>query len=211
MKSTREKILRTLLANPKSSINHLAETVGINGISIRHHLTALEAENLVVSSEERHGVGRPRLVYSLTDKGIELFPTSYLKLTKRILESLKEKMTSEEITQIFKEIGADIASAHEAELNGLPLEKRLELLKRILTKEGFIVDLISENDGYTLKSLSCPYLRIGMEHPEICALDVNLISAFLSSPVSVETCIFDNDNCCTYVIPMDVEMDEYVK
>ena len=80
MKSTREKILRTLLAFPGSTINDLAEAVGINGISIRHHLTSLEADDLVVSSEERHGVGRPRLVYSLTDAGIEEFPSSYLRL-----------------------------------------------------------------------------------------------------------------------------------
>ena len=77
MKSTREKILRTLLAFPGSTIIDLAEAVGINGISIRHHLTSLEADGLVTSSEERHGVGRPHLVYTLTDKGIEQFPTSW--------------------------------------------------------------------------------------------------------------------------------------
>ena len=74
MKRTREKILRRILAFPGSTINDLAQAVGINGISIRHHLTAMEAEGLVQSNEERHGVGRPRLTYSLTNKGVEQFP-----------------------------------------------------------------------------------------------------------------------------------------
>jgi len=66
MKSTRERVLQTLLTNPNSTINALAEAVGINAVSVRHHLTSLQADNLVQSQEERHGVGRPRLVYSLT-------------------------------------------------------------------------------------------------------------------------------------------------
>ncbi len=205
MKSTREKIMRTLLAFPRSTINGLAEAVGINGISIRHHLTAMEADDLVTSAEERHGVGRPRLVYSLTDKGVEKFPTSYLRLTQRIIGSLKERFSSEELTGIFEDIGAEIAQAYEPETNGQPLEKKIDLLMNILSEEGFVVELEQDQDAYTLKSLSCPYFRVGKDHPEICALDVNLIASFLSTPVNIESCIFNDANCCTYKIPLQRE------
>ena len=63
MKSTREKVLNTLASNPRSTIIDIANSVGINAISVRHHLTSLQADNLVSAEEERHGVGRPRLVY----------------------------------------------------------------------------------------------------------------------------------------------------
>ena len=65
MKSTRDRIVQTLLNHPKSTINDLAEAVGINGISVRHHLNSLLAEALVIVEEVRHGVGRPRQVYLL--------------------------------------------------------------------------------------------------------------------------------------------------
>jgi predicted ArsR family transcriptional regulator len=201
MKSTREKILRTLLAFPNSTINNLAEAVGINGISIRHHLTALEAEDLVTSAEERHGVGRPRLIYSLTDKGVEEFPTSYLRLTKLLVDSLKDRMTPDEIEEIFNSIGTDIAEAYESELEHRSLEERLKQLKTVLSKEGFIVEWKKNKESYTLTSLSCPYYRIGLDHPEICALDFALISEFLSTPIKIETCIFENADRCTYIIP----------
>ncbi|MEW6403423.1 MAG: winged helix-turn-helix transcriptional regulator, partial [Chloroflexota bacterium] len=42
MNSTREKILKTLLRKPHSTINEMAEVVGINPISVRHHLTNLQ-------------------------------------------------------------------------------------------------------------------------------------------------------------------------
>ena len=76
MKSTKDKILQTLLRKPKITINDLAEAVGINPISVRHHLTNLQMEGLIAAEEERHGVGRPRLVYSLTEDGMGWFGSS---------------------------------------------------------------------------------------------------------------------------------------
>ena len=78
MQSTRERILQYLQKKPRSTINTLAEAVGINPISVRHHLTNLQIEGLVMAEEERHGVGRPRLVYLLTEHGMEHFPTRYM-------------------------------------------------------------------------------------------------------------------------------------
>ena len=202
MKSTREKIMRTLLAFPRSTINDLAEAVGINGISIRHHLISLEADDLVNSSEERHGVGRPHLVYSLTDKGIEQFPSSYLRLTQRIIETLKDKLSKAEIKEIFEQIGQDIAAKYGPELEDKSTEDRVRLLEKVLSKEGFIVEWEKDEDSVTLVSLSCPYYRIGLDHPEVCALDNTLISAFVAAPVEVQSCILNNDDRCTYRIPL---------
>ena len=46
MKSTRDRILQTLLRQPRRTINELAEAVGINPISVRHHLTNMQVEGL---------------------------------------------------------------------------------------------------------------------------------------------------------------------
>ncbi|MEA3326798.1 MAG: winged helix-turn-helix transcriptional regulator [Chloroflexota bacterium] len=203
MKSTREKILRTLLAFPGSTINDMAEAVGINGISIRHHLTSLEAEGLITSAEERHGVGRPRFIYRLSEKGIEEFPTSYLKLTKRLLESLKNRFSTNEFIGLLEEIGSNIANSYKDEIKGKTLEERITLLKSIMTKEGFIVDWEKNEEDYTITSYSCPYYRVRIDHPEICVLDHQLITQILSKPVQIESCIFTGDDHCTYRINMN--------
>lgn len=201
MKSTREKILRTLLAFPGSTINDLAEAVGINGISVRHHLTALEAEDLIKSAEERHGVGRPRLIYSLTEKGIEKFPTSYLQLTKRILETLNQKLSPNALQAFFEEIGAEIAQPYLHDLEGKSLDTRIQLVKTALTNEGFIVELSKDEQAYTMSSLSCPYYRIGLDHPVVCTIDHTVINKLTGAEIEVESCIFDGADRCTYRIP----------
>ena len=203
MKSTREKILRTLLAFPGSTINDLAEVVGINGISVRHHLTALEAENLVTSAEERHGVGRPRLVYSLTEKGVEEFPTNYLRLTRRILESLQEKLTPAELKSMFEDIGAEIAEPYQKDLEHKSLAERIKLVKTVMTKEGFIVEVEKNQEAYIITSLSCPYYQVGLEHPIVCNLDRSMIARLIGSEIEPDSCIFDGSDRCTFQIPIE--------
>ena len=97
----KDKILQVLLRKPKIAINDLAEAVGINPISVRHHLTNLQMEGLVMADEERHGVGRPRLVYSLTEDGMEKFPTKYLRLTTRLLTQMKETMPAPMVSKLL--------------------------------------------------------------------------------------------------------------
>jgi predicted ArsR family transcriptional regulator len=203
MKSTREKILYTLLTYPDSTINDLAEAVGINGISIRHHLTSLEAEDLVVSAEERHGVGRPRLIYSLTDKGLEKFPSGYIRLIRRIIAALRVKIPSSEVKAIFGEIGSQMAKTYRDALEGKNLEDRLDLLKKAMLDEGFIIEYEQNEDAYSVILLSCPYNQIIADNQELCSLDHHLISEFLSVPVEKKSCILNGDDNCTYHIPIN--------
>jgi len=200
MKSTREKILRTLLAFPESSINDLAEAVGINGISVRHHLTALEAEDLVTSAEERHGVGRPRLIYSLTEKGNENFPTSYLRLTRRILETLKNQLSEESLYAFFEEIGKKIVEPYETNLDDKSLDERVKLIETALTHEGFTVQITKDKGAYTLTSLTCPYYRIGLDHPLVCAIDHTVISRLSGADIPLKSCIYNGSDRCIYKI-----------
>jgi predicted ArsR family transcriptional regulator len=202
MKSTRDVVLQTLLLNNRCTINKLAEAVGINPISVRHHIAKLEAENLVVSQEERHGVGRPRRVYFLTQKGMEHFPSRYVQMSIRLLEQLKQTISSTDVKNLFSKIGEDIVADHTdpAQLGGLSLEKRLDLMQEVLSHEGFIVSWDREGDTYHIHEISCPYIHIGQTHPEICALDQTIISKVLAVPVEKIKCVLKDGEHCTYTV-----------
>lgn len=200
MKSTRDRILQTLLRQPRSSINELAEAVGINPISVRHHLTNLQMEGLVDAQEERHGVGRPRLVYVLTEEGMERFPTRYLRLTTRLLAQMKESMSGPMVTKLFSQVAEDLAADYTAQLKGLSMEERLETVKELLAEEGFTVEWEKADDEYRIHEITCPYYQIGQNHPEVCAVDQTLISKMLAVPANKVQCILDGSSHCTYVV-----------
>ncbi len=200
MKSTKDKILQTLLRKPKITINELAEAVGINPISVRHHLTNLQMEGLIAADEERHGVGRPRLVYSLTEDGMERFPTKYLRLTTRLLAQMKETMPGPMVAQLFNQIAEDLASEYSSQVQGMGMEERLELVKEMLAQEGFTVEWEKKGADYEIHEISCPYYQIGVAHPEVCTVDQTLISKMLALPANKVQCILDGGTHCTYVV-----------
>jgi predicted ArsR family transcriptional regulator len=202
MSNTREKVLKTLLSHQRSTINTLADAVGISPISVRHHINKLEALGFVSSDEERHGVGRPRNVYFLTEKGLEQFPTRYLSLTIRLLQQLKETLPEKMVAELFSQMAGEIATdfASELDLDDLSIEKRLDIARDLLNTEGFTMEWESKDDGYYIHEVNCPYHHVGQSHPEVCVVDETLISTLLSVPVEKVKCILDGDTYCTYVV-----------
>ena len=200
MKSTKDRILQTLLRKPKITINDLAAAVGINAISVRHHLTNLQMEGLISAEEERHGVGRPRLVYSLTEDGMERFPTKYLRLTTRLLTQMKDSMPGPVVAQLFSQIAEDMASEYSSQIQGMSMEERLDLVKEMLAQEGFTVEWEKKGTDYQIHEITCPYYQIGVAHPEVCTVDQTLISKMLALPASKVQCILDGGAHCTYVV-----------
>jgi predicted ArsR family transcriptional regulator len=203
MKSTRERILQTLLRHPRSTINELAEAVGINPISVRHHLTNLQVEGLVGAEEERHGVGRPRLVYLLTEDGLERFPTRYLRLTNPLLSHLKDNLPGDVVGELFSQVANDLASQHESEFKDLDVAQRLDSMQVLLADEGFVVEWERQGQQYLIHEITCPYLQVGQTHPEVCNVDRTLISRFLALPAEKVECILNGSAHCTYVVNLE--------
>jgi len=200
MKSTRDRILQTLQRQPRSTITDLAEAVGINPISVRHHLNNLQAEGLMEAEEERHGVGRPRLVYSLTETGMERFPTRYLRLTSRLLDQLKESLPEPMVSKLFLQMAEDMAGDYAEQMKHLTMEERLDFMKSLLAEEGFTVEWERTGSEYRIHEITCPYLQIGQNHPEVCTVDQTIISKILAVPANKVKCILSGDAHCTYVV-----------
>jgi DeoR family transcriptional regulator, suf operon transcriptional repressor len=202
MTSTRERVLKTLLTHSRCTVNELAESVGINPISVRHHIAKLEAEGLVDSDEELHGVGRPRRIYFLTEEGIERFPTRYMRLTIRLLEQLKGTMPPHMVKQLFSQMAEDLIEDYlsDSGTDGLTMDERLKLMQDVLSKEGFNVEWEKHGDQYHIREVNCPYLHVSQNHPEVCSVDQMVISAMLDVSAEKIQCVLDGDKHCTYVV-----------
>jgi len=200
MKSTRDRILQLLLNNPHSSINEIADEVKINAISARHHLTSLLADGLIKAEEVRHGVGRPKLVYSLTDSGAERFPTRYLDLTNRLLDQLKTQLTPGQLENLFKMIAKDIAADQIDKIKNLGLEDKLRYIQEFLLTEGYTIDWSKQGEDYLINEVSCPFFHVSKNHPEVCSVDQILLSTLLSIPLDKIRCITAGDHQCSFLI-----------
>ena len=204
MGSTRNHVLQQLLTKQRCTINDLAEAVRIDPISVRHHIVKLEGEGLVDSTAERHGVGRPRRVYFLTEAGMELFPGRTIRFTNKLLEQLKSQLPSDAYENLFDKLAADLSDNYLGgeDFDRLTLTQRLELIKDWLTSEGYTVQIERNDQEILIKESSCPYYYVGQQHGEVCTIDKRLIAKVLSVEPERTTCLLHGDSLCTYVVPL---------
>ena len=200
---TREVILRTLRAHGRCTVKELADAAGISPVSVRHHLSSLQADDLIQSEEVRHGVGRPLHVYSLTEEAHELFPTRYFRLTNRLLGEIKESLTDEAFQHVLSGVADAMADSYASQLEGLPLEQRLRRLVELLDEEGFSAEVERRGGELMIRELSCPYFQVGMQHPEVCTIDQTFIAKALSLPVERVHCVLDGDAHCAFSVHVE--------
>ena len=200
MSSTHDEILRTIKTQGRASVAEMAQRLAISPISVRHHLSTLQAEGLVKSSEVRQGVGRPRLVYALTEAGQERFPARYVRLSERLLDELKSTLPPQALEDMFTRMAEGMVAEYAARLEGKNTEEKMALLMELLGTEGFLAQWNRTGETISLTEYSCPYLRIGQRHPEVCAIDQTVIQQVLNANVEKTTCVLDGADRCVFVI-----------
>jgi DeoR family transcriptional regulator, suf operon transcriptional repressor len=198
--STREIILRTIKQSPQSSVEELAEAVDVSPVTVRHHLNGLQADGLIESESVRRKVGRPYFVYSISEKGQELFPKRYVRLTSRLLGELKNRLPAEVLRDIMQGVVQSVIADHEGEFEHLPLEERLNYLIELLAEEGFLADWQKAENGYTIIEYSCPYLSVGQKHMEVCTFDKELMLQVIQAPITQHSCMLEGADCCEFSI-----------
>jgi DeoR family transcriptional regulator, suf operon transcriptional repressor len=201
LEPTKDKIFHALRDQGQMTVSELSAAVKITPIAVRHHLSSLQAEGMVEVREERHGVGRPRQIYKLTPIAMERNTSRYYQFTTLLLDQLKEHLPPEMVEKLLREVASSMAGEWKAELDALPMPLRLERLVELLTREGFVAKVESTGtDQYCLTELACPYSRISLTHPEVCALDASMLSRALGTPVERISCIRTGSQSCTYSI-----------
>ncbi|MGW8318716.1 MAG: helix-turn-helix transcriptional regulator [Candidatus Promineifilaceae bacterium] len=196
--STREVILEAIKQANEATVEELAGAADVSPVTVRHHLNSLQAEGLLETRSVRRKVGRPYYVYSLSDKGHELFPKRYVRLSSRLLDELKSRFPSETITDLFNNVVERIVEEHRDEFSGLPMEARLDFLVTLLAEEGFLANWELTDDGYRLTEYSCPYYSIGQKHSEVCHFDRQLMTLVLDTEITQHSCMIEGDACCHF-------------
>ena len=198
MKNTKESILEQLLLLQNTTISQLSEILAISEISVRHHLMSLEAEGIIASSEERHGVGRPRFVFHMTEKGFQNAPTNYIKLSDQALTTMEHFLGKDKLLELFKQIGRDLAETVASSVSSQDPEEKLEQFASHLTQDGFIFSWTRSGEKYTLTTHHCPFHYLGQNHPEVCTINHALLESLIKHPISHDTSMLRGDVACTY-------------
>jgi predicted ArsR family transcriptional regulator len=111
MQSTRQEILAILKEERQATVEDLAQRLELTPMTIRHHLNVLQAQSMVEAAQVRRSqrVGRPRLVYTLTESADALFPHNYGNLARHLIGEVKDTLGGEETQALFRRIAGRLA------------------------------------------------------------------------------------------------------
>lgn len=181
MQSTRQEILEILKEERQATVEDLAERLDLTPMTIRHHLNVLQAQNLVVASKVRRSqkVGRPRLVYTLTEAADDLFPQNYGKLASYLVSEVKATMGEENAKAILRGVADRVADDAPPAIPGQSFEERLEQVTDFLSDQGFLTRWEKTDDGYVITNINCPYRRVSRDHGELCIMDTEMIGQLM--------------------------------
>jgi predicted ArsR family transcriptional regulator len=202
----RRDLLMRLRHEGPSAPEDLAVALGSSRTGVLQQLHALEASGLVSRRSIRHGVGRPRHVYDVTDAAQDLFPTNYDGLALGLLAAIRSIGGEALVDDVFEErrrsIGERVRQRLAERLPAdAPLADRARELAVIQDEQGYLAEALIGADGVIrLVERNCAIHHIAADTTAACQAELDLFREILGTEVERETHIATGDRCCTYRI-----------
>ena len=200
MQATRQQILDYLRREGRVTVKELDRLLGLTSTGIRQHLTVLERDGLVESFEERGRVGRPALVYRLTEQGDALYPKQYDLLANTVLEEVREVAGAEGLQTILKRVATRFAEPYRERLNGMSLPERITETSLIIQERGCVSDSVQDGEDWLISQYTCPFPNVARQNSSVCALDVEFVRQLVGADARLTKSLLRGDRSCTYRI-----------
>jgi predicted ArsR family transcriptional regulator len=200
MQTTRQQILEHLQRCGRATVKELGQLLRLTSTGIRQHLTVLERDGLVLTREERGRVGRPTLVYTLTDKAESLFPRSYDELAITLLEEIRASEGSERLYQLLHRVAQRLADSFWERVQGKSLAQRVQETALILQEQGCLVDWEQRDSEFFLHEFTCPLSKVAKQDSSVCTLHLDLVRLLTGADTRLVRSLLRGERACTYRI-----------
>jgi predicted ArsR family transcriptional regulator len=206
-RSTRERVVRSILVNGPSTAAALAGQLDLTPAAVRRHLEHLLDEGMLEARDPRpggaRGRGRPAKVFALTDAGRAHFEQQYDDLAVEALRFLAETGGDEAVLAFARRRVAFIERDYAAVTAAQPELSPAEALARVLSSEGYAASVRSlpVATAEQLCQQHCPVSHVAHEFPQLCEAETEAIGRVLGRHVQRLATIAHGDGVCTTCIP----------
>jgi predicted ArsR family transcriptional regulator len=198
MQATRQQILDYLRRHGRATVKELDGFLGLTSTGVRQHLTVLEREGLVGAREERGHVGRPALVYQLTEKGDALYPKSYDQLANLLLEEVRDLAGAQALQTLLRRVAARFADQYRDRVEGRDLDERVAEATAVIQERGSLADCTQEDGDWLIRQYTCPVPQVAGQNSCVCSLDVEFVKLLVGEDARLTTSLLRGDDACTY-------------
>lgn len=171
---------------------------------VRKHLKLLERDELVASSGVVGGVGRPDLVWRLTQAGHNRFPDTHDTLTLDLIGSIRtvfgeaglDKLIATRESETRKHYASALSSARS-------VRQKIEGLADLRSEEGYMAQAEQIDDQtWRLAENHCPVCAAARVCQGLCRSELAIFRQVLGKSFTVERdeYLLDGARRCSYLI-----------
>jgi predicted ArsR family transcriptional regulator len=208
MQTSKARILAVLKRCGARSVDDLAAALQLAPMTVRQHLTALERDELVTVAERRNGAGRPRHLYSLTERGDAFFPRRYDRFASMLLAELQDPSGAAPVQSGCTDRMADVldrlarreASPHAERLAALSVPARARATAAVLHEIGGFAEAVETPAGVEIRDYNCVYRGLRPRETGPCAWHSRLVPLLMHHPVDDLPTGADTGLCCRMLV-----------
>ena len=188
--NTRFRLVNLLKRTQGLTVQELADRLEMSYMGVKESCQDLERRGLLDARREPKPdgtTGRPRLIYRLTPRAHELFPSASNPLTLELLEAAKKLHGEATAEKLLMLAWQQKAAGLLERVSGITLAERAASIARARDCDGHMS--IFEADGASggwIREHHCPFLDVLRAYPIVAKLETDLLRRVLGCSISRE-------------------------
>jgi predicted ArsR family transcriptional regulator len=182
-------------------VNDLAGRVGMSYMGVKGICLDLQKRGLLDTWRQPQKLGRPLLLYRLTQRAHDLFPTTSNEMTIHLLEAAQKLYGAAAAEKLLLTLFQKQTEQYAKRLNGETVAERAKWLARLRDHDGFMSELESDESGaLRIVEHHSPILDLLRAFPLVAKLESNMFERLLGAPVQREETVASGLYRATFTI-----------
>ncbi|SMY37129.1 helix-turn-helix transcriptional regulator [Photobacterium andalusiense] len=177
---TIEKILYHIKCDGPVTAKVLADKFQLTTMGIRQHLQTMEEQGLVDAYDVKVKVGRPTRHWQLTSQGHQQFSDHHGELAVQTLDAVNELFGHQGLQAIINKREQQTLEHYQTAITDcLDLKTKLVALTELRQRDGYMAELICDDNGFLLVENHCPICLAATRCPSLCQSELAVFQKLL--------------------------------
>jgi predicted ArsR family transcriptional regulator len=186
-RTQRLEILNSLKRTKGMSVNELVEKMGMSYMGIKQHCLTLQRDGYLDTWRRPQKMGRPEMVYRLTRRSHDLFPSDSNGFTLELLKSISDIYGANAPEKLLYNLFERRTAELKAKVKGDNVADRAKWLTKVRDGEGYMSQFLpSEKEGPQILECHSPIFNLLEKFPIIGRLEQDMFEAVLGTSVRRE-------------------------
>ena len=198
-RSARLRVLNELKRTQGLCVADIAERVGMSYMGVKGICLDLEKRGLLDTWRQPQKVGRPHMLYRLTQRAHDLFPSASNAMTLEVLDAARKLFGASAPEKMLLVVFQQKTEQYLAKLRGETPTERSKWLARLRDHDGYMATCETDDSGIIrIVEHHSPILDLLRGYPLIAKLEADMFQRLLGVPVQRDETNASGLFCATF-------------